>query len=70
MIGNTQLQTGPERPEFVKNEHLAFLDGLRDSGSINMFGATSVIEDAFDVPYTDARGILVYWMKTFGKDDQ
>ena len=70
MTGNTQPQTGPERPEFVKDKHLAFLDGLRDTGSVNMYGATNVIESAFDVPYKDAREILVYWMQTFGKDDQ
>jgi len=68
MTGNTQPQTGPDRPEVVTDEHLIYLDGLRESGAINMFGASEYIERRFDVSNADARNILVYWMNTYGRD--
>ena len=68
MTGNTQPQTGPERPEFVTEEHLTFLDDLRESGAVNMFGASGPIERKFGVSNANARNILMYWMKTYGRD--
>ena len=53
------------RPEFVTDEHLRFLDALRESGKINMFGAAPYIADFFDLPMEQARKILTYWMQTF-----
>lgn len=38
------------RPEIVEDEHLEFLDDLRD------------LQEEFDVTKKDARIILLYWM--------
>ena len=42
-----------------------FLDGLRDGGSINMFGAAPVLAEEFDLPIKEARSILSEWQRTF-----
>jgi len=54
-----------ERPSIVKDEHLAFLTSLRNSGCFNMFGVSGVLADEFDLPKRDARAILTYWMESF-----
>lgn len=56
-----------ERPEFLTDEHLEYLDRLRDSGATNMFGAGSYIEAAFGLDKREARAALVYWMSTFSE---
>jgi len=58
------------RNKLVTDEHLEYLDGLRDSGVTNMFGAGEYLVAAFNVSKADARTILKYWMATFGKDDR
>jgi len=54
------------RPEFVTDEHLQFLDELRESGEINMFGAAPYLSNIFDLSEQEARKALTYWMQTFG----
>ena len=49
------------------SEYFAFLDSLRESGQINMFGAPSVLQEAFDLNRHEARDIVTAWMKQFGK---
>jgi hypothetical protein len=56
-----------ERPEYVTDEHLEYLDDLRESGATNMFGAAPYLADAFEIDKKQAREILSYWMKTFGE---
>lgn len=56
-----------ERPEIVENEHLEYLDDLRESGKTNMFGAAQYLTGVFRVNRIDAREILGYWMKTFSE---
>jgi len=56
-----------ERPEFLTDEHLEYLDRLRDSGATNMFGAGSYIETAFGLDRREARAVLMYWMSTFSE---
>ncbi len=56
-----------ERPEIVRDEHLDYLDDLRESGETNMFGAARYLVGHFNVPYQDAKAILSYWMETFGR---
>lgn len=58
------------RPEGITDEHLAFLDDLRDSGQTNMFGAASYVEDEFGVDAREAKRILLYWMKSFGNENR
>ena len=43
------------RPEFVTDEHLLFLDELRESGEINMFGAAQNISGIFEISEQQAR---------------
>lgn len=55
-----------ERPKFIKNEYLEFLDDLRKSGIVNMMGARPYLMNAFDSLTEERAGrILVYWIKTF-----
>ncbi len=58
------------RPENVTDEHLEFLDDLRDSGVTNMFGAGPYLSRKFSLPEPESRGILGYWMDSFGNDDR
>ncbi|MBW2559243.1 MAG: hypothetical protein JRE40_00160 [Deltaproteobacteria bacterium] len=57
-----------ERPEVVEDEHLVFLDELRESGITNMFGAGTYLEQEFDIDRHEASKILVYWMKSYPGD--
>lgn len=55
------------RPDVVQDEHLTYLDGLRESLVTNMLGAVPYIVDAFPtVSVSEARSVLKYWMSTFG----
>jgi len=57
-----------ERPEFVLEEHLRFLDFLRDSAVTNMFGATPYLQEIYpELTKLQARKVLTYWMKTFSE---
>lgn len=58
------------RPDYITEEHLDYLDELRNSGITNMFGATPFIQKAFGLKEKKSQQILVYWMETFGKDDR
>ena len=49
------------------SEYFEFLDSLRDSGEINMFGAPRVLQEMFDLSKWEARDIVAAWMKQFGK---
>lgn len=56
-----------ERPDFVTDEHLEYLDDLRESGVTNMFGARQYVQGAFpELSEKEAGAVLGYWMKTFG----
>ena len=57
-----------ERPSFVTNEQLEFLDKLRESGGTNMFGARPyVVEEFPELSYGEAGKVVSYWMKTFSE---
>lgn len=59
------------RPDYVKQEHLEYLDELRNSGETNMFGARPYLKDEFPtLDDMNASRILTYWMKTFGDADR
>lgn len=42
-----------------------FLEDLKESGQINMFGAASVLQEAFGLNKYEAREILADWMKSY-----
>lgn len=54
-----------ENMEFDKNRVFVFLDGLRNSGKINMFGAAPYVERCFPVSRKEARELVLEWMDTF-----
>lgn len=56
------------RPEVVKDEHLDFLDDLRDSGTTNMFGARPYLLAAFpELKRDEGMKVLQYWMDSFSE---
>lgn len=59
-----------KRPEGITDEHLVYLDELRESGVTNMFGGGAYVMREFSVDRTEASDILAYWMETFGKGDR
>ncbi len=62
------MATKIERPDFVEDDHLEFLDELRESGETNMYGARSYLMKEYDyLDKKEAAAILTYWMKSFGE---
>lgn len=56
----------PDKPDFCTDEHLDFLDDLRESGETNMFGAAPYLRSEFDeLTKEQASKTVVYWMQTF-----
>ena len=58
------------RPANVTDEHLEYLDELRGSGDTNMYGAAPYLSEAFGISRNEAREILTYWMKSYGKENR
>ena len=58
------------RAESVTDERLVYLDGLRESGATNMFGAGAYVESEFDVDKAEAKEVVLYWMETFGNEER
>lgn len=40
-----------------------YLNRLRSQGTVNMFGASSVLAEAFDYDLRDAQKVVVEWME-------
>jgi len=56
------------RPEFCEEEHLEYLDDLRESGVTNMWGASEYLEERCpELTEKEARDILLYWMDSFNE---
>lgn len=56
-----------KRPLCVTDEHLQFLDELRESGVTNMLGACPYLMDEFPgLDDEQSATVLAYWMKSFG----
>jgi uncharacterized protein YciI len=51
----------------VTEEHLEYLDALRELGLANMFGAGPYLQDEFGLDRATATEIMTYWMKTFSE---
>ena len=57
-----------ERPSIVLDEHLTYLDDLRESGVTNMFGAGTYLLRTFsELSQSESHDILGYWMDSFGE---
>lgn len=48
--------------------YFAFLDSLRESGSINMFGAPKVIQEVFGLSRTESIDVFTAWAENFSKE--
>ena len=70
-IEENKMEEKIERPEFVTNDMLEFLDDLRESGDTNMFGARPYVMEEFpELTRQEDGHVLSYWMKTFGNVDR
>lgn len=58
-------RAGIKVPSVVDDEHLAYLDELRETGETNMYGAGAYLRSEFDLSRRDASAVLSFWMKTF-----
>jgi hypothetical protein len=47
------------------NEYYGYLDALRDSGVVNMFGAGAYLREQFGLSRSEARNILIAWMNQY-----
>lgn len=47
------------------NQYYTYLNELRNSGTTNMFGASSYLQEEFDLSRYEAKDILMSWMKSF-----
>jgi hypothetical protein len=54
-------------PKVNKEEMFVYLDNIRETGKINMFGAAPYLQDAFGLSRYEARDILLEWMDTFSE---
>jgi hypothetical protein len=58
-----------ETTRFLQEEFenfFEFLDGLRNAGLTNMYGAGPYVEYRFDLDKHDSKTVVRAWMKTFG----
>lgn len=53
------------RPSLVLDAHLEWLDQLRESAKVNMWGAVPHLAREFGLSTADARVVHAYWMRTF-----
>jgi hypothetical protein len=49
-------------------EYFDYLDSLRESGVVNMFGAGPYLERDFGLTRYQAKHIVLEWMKSFRKN--
>jgi hypothetical protein len=49
----------------LESDVLAFLNGIREEGTTNMFGASPIIAKMFSLNKTQARDLLSLWMNNF-----
>ena len=59
-----------KRPDYVRDEHLEYLNGLRKSGVTNMLDAVPYLRTVFPtLSKFKATRVLTYWMKTFKQEE-
>lgn len=52
----------------IEKDTLEFLNILRESGAVNMYGSTDYIIEEFNVSRKEAVQLLSLWMKNFNKE--
>jgi len=68
--GKFNLETERETERYMKEEVFAFLDAIRESGKINMFGAGPVVQEVYGLSRHEARDLVLEWMESFGKNSR
>ena len=53
----------------TENKYWIFLENVRRSGVINMFGAAPYLEEIFGLSKKEAREVLADWMANYNPDD-
>ena len=48
-------------------EYFNYLDMVRESGHINMFGAAPYLQEEFGLSRNEARHVLTEWMQSFSE---
>ena len=51
-------------------EYFDYLDDLRDSGVVNMFGAGVYLQRDFCLSRSEAKEVLLKWMDQFKREDK
>lgn len=51
------------------NKYWLYLEELRRSGAVNMFGAVPYLMDEFGISHREASDILVDWMRHYSRED-
>jgi len=51
--------------DYLREDVFQYLDVLRETGIVNMFGAAPYVAEAFDLDDKEARALLVAWMDSF-----
>ncbi|QDP68159.1 MAG: hypothetical protein Unbinned1473contig1000_37 [Prokaryotic dsDNA virus sp.] len=51
------------KKKIMEQEVFEYLDRLRNSGAINMFGARPYIVQEFDIPKKEAGELLMKWIR-------
>ena len=51
------------------NEYWIFLEKLRRSGEVNMFGSAPYLQEAFGLSGMEARAIVSEWMQNYNPND-
>lgn len=49
-------------------EAFEYLDSLRESGAVNMFGASTYVAEDLGHDKATSRSLVSMWMKSFNKD--
>ena len=62
--------SGAKKPKGLKDCHLDFLEDLRDTSTINMFGAAPQLAERFNISKTIAHTYLNYWLDSSNKRTQ
>lgn len=52
-------------PENPNQHYYDYLEGVRDSGGINMFAAPSLLREAYDLSRSEAQSIALEWMRSY-----
>lgn len=50
-----------------KESMFQYLDDLRESGQVNMFGSGTYLQSTFGLSRYEAKDVVLEWMKTFGE---